>query len=286
MQFVTILRELARFRLLVLAVGLLAVVVGLSNGYRIGLPPSLESRQYQVGIASATALVDTPRSQVVDLGGETGTDVATLSARASLMASLVASSPLKDEIARRAGIAPDQLIASPPATVGPAASPAPHVSGSSISASDPRAHVLRADVPALESGAMPIITVDTQAPEPARAARLADEAVAVLKAHVKSVAGLDRVPEGRRIVLTQLGPARAATVSRGPRALFGLLAAIAVFGLGCGAILGISRLSAAWRRTSDTERVSSEDELLDWDAPADDAFDEAAAFLNDPAFRP
>jgi hypothetical protein len=286
MQLVAILRELWCARLLVLAVGLLALVVGLSTGYRIGFPPGLDSRQYQVGVASATALVDTPSSQIVDLGGETGTDVATLSARASLLASLVTSSPLKDKIARRAGVDPDQLIASPPATVGPAASPAPHVSGASISASHPRAHVLRTDVPALESGAMPLITVDTQAPDAGRAARLADEAVAVLEAHVESVAGLDRVPDARRLVLTQLGPARAATVSRGPRALYGLLAAIGVFGLGCGAILGVSRLSAAWRRTSENESLPSDAALLDWDARADDAFDEAAPFLNDPAFRP
>lgn len=285
MQLVSILRELLRSRLLVVAVALLALVVGLSVGYRIGFPPSLESRHYEVGIASATALVDTPSSHVADLGGKAGTDVATLSARASLLASLVTSSPLKGEIARRAGVALDELIASPPATVGPAASPAPHVSGASISASDPRAHVLRTDVPALGSGAMPIITVDSQAPDERQAARLANEAVAVLKAHVQTVATLDRVPPARRVALTQLGPARAATVTRGPRAIYGLLAALAVLVLGCAAILAVSRLSAAWRRASDDERVTGDAALLDWDLRADDAFEEAAAFLDDRALR-
>ncbi|HEV2874511.1 MAG TPA: hypothetical protein VGW14_05125 [Thermoleophilaceae bacterium] len=286
MDLVAILRDLWRSRLLVITAALLALLVGVSTGYRIGLPPSLESRQHEVGIASATALVDTPSSHVADLGGRTGTDVATLSARASLLASLVTSSPLKGEIARRAGVPLDRLVASPPATVGPAASPAPHVSGASIKASDPRAHVLRTDVPALESGTMPIITVDTQAPDQRQAARLANEAVSVLKAHVESVAALDRVPAARRVAVTQLGPARAATVSRGPRALYGFLIALGVFGLGCAAILGVSRLSTAWRRASDDERMATDAALLDWDAPEDDVFQEAAAFLDDRAVRP
>jgi hypothetical protein len=286
MDLVAILRDLWRFRRLVIAAGLLALLVGLSIGYRIGFPPSLESRQYQVGIASAAALVDTPSSQVVDLGGETGTDPATLSSRASLLASLVTSSPLKDRIARRAGVAADQLITRPPAAAGPAASPAPHVSDASVSASHPRAHVLQTDVPTLESGALPIITVDTQAPDQQRAARLANEAVAVLKAHVDSVAGLDRVPDKRRVVLSQLGPARAATVTRGPRPLYGLLAAIGVFGLACVAILAASWLSTAWRRASDNERLPSDEALLDWDAPSGNGFEDAAAFLEDQAVRP
>ena len=63
------------------------------TAYRISLaPPKLESRQYHVGVASARVLVDTPDSQVVDLNPK-GADA--LSSRASLLANLMASSPVK-----------------------------------------------------------------------------------------------------------------------------------------------------------------------------------------------
>src|SRR4051812_42369202 len=103
MELVAILRLLWRRRAVVAALAVVAVVVGLSAAYRIG-PGGLESRQHDVGIGSVTALVDTPSSLVVDLGGDTGADIGTLSARANLLASLMTSSPIKDEIARRARI--------------------------------------------------------------------------------------------------------------------------------------------------------------------------------------
>ena len=81
-------------------------------------PPSkLESRAYHVGIASTTALLDTPSSQVVDLGdpNDAATNAAgSLPGRAALIASVLTTSPLKDEIAKSAGIDPRTLIAGAP----------------------------------------------------------------------------------------------------------------------------------------------------------------------------
>lgn len=278
MELVAILRLLWRRRGLVITAALLSVLVGISMAYRIGIPPKLESRQYHVGLGSATALVDTPSSQVVDLGGNTGSDVRTLSARASLLASVMTSSPIKDEIASRAGVAPDKLIAVPPSSPG-ASGPAPtSVSGSSVSATDPQANILKASIPSLESGEIPIIAVDTQAPDAEGAARLANEAISVLQSHLQSVAGTDKVPNGRRVVVRQLGPARSATVARGPSRFMAIALMIFVFLVLCASIVGVSALVRGWRRAAEMERYPDDDPAVYGDASAEGVEDGGAPF--------
>ena len=125
-----------------------------------------------------------PSSQIVDLGGKTGADIGTLSARASLLASLMTSSPIKDEIASRAGVSPDELIAVSPAAAAPGAAAA-GASGRPVKTADPKANILTAKIPNLKSGEIPIIAVTTQAPDEDAAARLANESVGVLQAHLR-----------------------------------------------------------------------------------------------------
>jgi hypothetical protein len=263
MELIAILRVLWRHRVLVVAAALLAVIAGSSIAYRLGVPP--ESRQYSVGLGEATALVDTPSSQVVDLGGETSPDIRTLSGRATLLASLMTSSPIKDEIAKRAGADPEKLIAiPPPSDVG--------ITDASAAAAleNPEAIMLKARVPTLESGEIPIIAVETQAPDAAMAAKLADESIAALKDHLQSVAGVDEVPDARRVVVTALGPARANAVQRGPKPTLAIVAALFVFGLGCTAIVGVSALVSGWRQASVMELFDDGDgEDLDFGDPAD-----------------
>jgi hypothetical protein len=255
MEFVAILRLLWRQRLLVTAAGVLALLIGVSMAYRLGLTP--QSRSYQVGVGSVTALVDTPSSQVVDLGGGTGSDVQNLSGRASLLASLMTSSPIKDEIAARAGVAADAFITVPLADGGAAAAGASGDSSGSISPNDRRASILKASIPQLES-TLPIISVRTQAPDAEAAARLANDSIAVLQEHLKSVAGTDKVPTSRRVVVRQLGPARSVTVTRGPGKTMAIAVTIVVFLLACALIVGVSALARGWRSLAELERSSGD----------------------------
>jgi hypothetical protein len=282
MELVTILRQLWRFRLLVAGAALLATLVALSMTYRIGFPPKLESRQYEVGLGSVTALVDTPSSQVVDLGGKTGANIATLSARASLLASLMTSSPIKDEIARRAGVSVDKLIAAPPSSPAAGAGAPSAVSGASVSAADPKANVLRASIPNLESGDIPIIAVDTQAPDAATAARLANASIVVLQAHLETVAGNDRVPLARRVVVRQLGQARSTTVSRGPGKILAIAAALMVFLLACASIVGVSALIRGWRSAAVMERFGDDEMHGPDDAFEPELFEDGVTRLTRP----
>ncbi|MEA2138085.1 MAG: hypothetical protein QOG56_1235 [Solirubrobacteraceae bacterium] len=255
MSAVSVLRELWRRRRLVALGFAIALTAGAFVAYKIGLgvPPTFQGRQYQVGIASAGALVDSPRSQVVDLGtgGRTRADVASLSVRARLLASLMAISPLKDQIALRAGVKPDALVASAP-TEGPTVQPSPLDAGR---VSDEHPDVRRLSV--YVNAALPIITADAQAPTPAEAARISSAAVAELRVYLKSVAASDRVPDARRLVVDPLGPARFATVTRGPRHLLAAVAFLFAFGLWCAAIIAFSELSRGWRDASAAESVAA-----------------------------
>jgi hypothetical protein len=259
MGAVAILRELWRHRVVLLLAVPLAILVGLSVGYRIMFPLKLESRRYDVGIAAATALVDTPSSQVVALGGKGLTDAATLPARAVLLANLLATSPLREDIARRAGVPPRLLIATapPPSDGGGAAAAAQSdrlATGASVGPDDPRASVLKLGTDIT----LPMIAVDARAPDAATAARVANAAVAALKSYLDSVISVEGVPTQRRLVVKQLGPAQSATAHRGPSPLLGVLATIAVLGVVCAGILLIGALARDWRRMTALELLPAE----------------------------
>ena len=82
------------------------MLVGLALTYTVSFPP--ESRKYEVSIATARILVDTPDSQVVDVAPR-GSD--TLGVRANLFANLMIAGKVKAIIARKAGLRPGQLQA-------------------------------------------------------------------------------------------------------------------------------------------------------------------------------
>jgi len=253
MEFVTVLRELWARRVIVAAVAVVALLAGLLVTFQVGFPPELRSRQYDVGVATARALVDTPSSAVVDLGDQDSTAVGMLPGRAALLATVMVSSPVKDDIAKRAGVPADKLIADAAGTTpsGKAAS------ADRVEPVDDR-DAYRLSVQ-FETD-LPILMLSTQAPDAAVAQRIADSAIAVLVEHLQSVAGVEGVPNARRLVVKQLGPARSGMTARGPRRLYGLVLVLFVFGLGCASIIGVSWLQRTWRLAAELESLSQLDE--------------------------
>jgi len=252
MEAVTTLRQLWRNRLLV-AIGLaLALVVGIVMAYRvsIGIPPQFESRRYHVGIASATMLVDSPNSQVVDLSsGQALADVTSLTGRARLLANLLAISPLKERIALRAGIDPRRLVATAPAGETPQANTVNDALD--VPTDDPLATTFSV----VTSEVLPIISVDAQAPTPEVAARISTAAIEELRVYLQTVASNGKVPEARKLVISPLGPARSAAATRGPSSILTLGAMFLVFGLWCLGIVVGSRIARDWREADVRERV-------------------------------
>lgn len=276
MDTVTILRQLWRFRLLVLLVALLALVAGFATSFKLSYP--LESRKYTVGVASARILVDTPNSQVVEVAPE-GSEA--VGARATLLANLMVDGEIKAAIAAKAGLAPDKLIGMGQTT------PAP---GSVDERPGKNSHVLTTEVLTVPNGGwLPIIEVSTQAPDVAQAERLADAAVSGLTDFLDSKAADDAVPNADRLRVGALGVAQAQETTRGPRLLISLAVMIFVFVSGCATILGIAAIVRGLRAGDSAAaavppRPPQRESEPVWSASAQD--EPWPADLPDPAFVP
>jgi hypothetical protein len=251
---VAITRELSRRRLLV-AVGLvLGLVCAIVIAYQVtpGLPPKLDKRQYTVGLASAEILVDSPNSQVIDLGaGRVHTDVDALTTRARLLANLMATSPLKDQIARAARIDPRTFVADAP-SLGPSLKASP------IDARTAGPRTNRMTVYYNES--LPIITATAQAPSVGVAARIASSARSELRRYLGSVAAQDKVPDARRLVVEPLGSPLRGIAQRGRSPVLAGFAALLVLVLWCGGIVLTANFARRWRRAAAEEAMRELDE--------------------------
>jgi hypothetical protein len=274
---IAILRELWRFRRVV-RLGIVVALVGgilITYSVSLGIPPKLESRQYQAGVAGADVLVDSPNSQVVDVGGipsedeGAAIDLGGLSMRARLLASLMSSSPLKDRIARAAGIRPEMLIVVAPAgdDLTPRATPA---TTTKVKPGDRDANVMRLYV----DETLPIITMRVQAPTATTARRLASSALPELQQFLTSVASERSIDDARQLVVSQMGPPTAATVVKGPSKGIGFAVGILILGLWCAATLIIPWFSKTWTAAARLEasQAARAAAALERDEPAE--FDE------------
>jgi hypothetical protein len=247
MRTVTILRTLWRQKILVIGVVLVAAVAAILVGYKVSFPPKLESRKYDVGVASARIFVDTPASQVVDVAPK-GSD--TLGVRANLLANLMVDGEVKTVIARRAGLRTDQLYGMSDTVTGP---PTPTATPSK------RGWMLRTHVVSATDGSwLPIIEVQTQAPNAAAAARLADAAVGGLREYLDSKAAGERVNNASRLRISGLGVAQARNEARGPRMLYSLAAFLVLVGLGFAAIIAGTSLIRDFRKSTTPDPVDAE----------------------------
>jgi hypothetical protein len=293
MAFVTLVRRLLRHKILLALAAVAAIAVGLVMSYKVKGPFDLQSKQYSVGVASARILVDTPSSQIVDLGDPQpdkapAVDIGTLSARAQLLASLMTSSPIKDDIARAAGVEDGTLLT--PSSSGAAGGGGGGLAGD-ISATSPEANILKASVPELSSGSIPIIAVETQAPDADTAAKLADQSVVILRQQLDSLAGTEAIPAARRVTIRELGPARSTTQVRGPSRTLAIAATLGTFLVGCGLILLLQALVDNWRDVTEEERRVGTRRSPAWLTPvtgpyAGDEPDDVAAGDDDEAAEP
>jgi hypothetical protein len=241
MQTVTILRDLWRMRLVLCLIAMVAVVGGYLVAYRPSLPP--EARSYSVGIATAKVLVDTPRSQVVEIlprGYET------LSSRADVLASLMVDGEIKSVIARNANLPVDRIFASSKSPDNPDV--ATTLTARSLALTTSVA--LNSDMSPL-----PIIKVETQAPTIEQAISLANAAVAGLTEYLDVKAVDETIPDRRRIRVRPLGTAQGHQSGRGPGRMMAIMVAVFLFGAGCALALALSAVIRGWRAAVASERT-------------------------------
>lgn len=276
MDAVTILRELWRRRVLVALVALFAALVGFLLAYRVGLPP--EPRKYEVGLATARVLVDTPQSQVIKVDPK-GSD--TLGLRANVLANLMVEGEAKAAIARRAGLRPKKLKAvSTSAATGDVSSTDPDPVSTEFP-DDPDVHMIRTRVIANPDGEqLPIIETDVQAPDAASATKLANATIAGLTDYLDARAAADEdVEERSRLRVSGLGSAQAVVAARGPGRAVAAAAAIFLFVVGCGAILLGSAFLRSWRAAEVSDHAAATDLAPDDIASEDFAFEDLSLDL-------
>jgi len=247
LELVKILRELSRRRRLVGLVLGIALLTGFLLAFRPGVPP--QSRQYQVALASSDILIDTRDSQVVAVGGH-GPDLPTLAGRANLLGNLMTSGPLKDAIAKGAGIPSEMLVVVPPANVStPGVQPVPVTTPASRGVPDADATILNVST----DEPLPILHIVAQAPQTETARRLSAETMVQLRRYLATVATSQDIPAVHQLVVRQFSPPLAETATRGLPRRFALAATIVLILLGCGAIVGGSWFMRSWRQIEEAE---------------------------------
>ena len=253
MNIITPIRELWRRRLLVGVAGVLALLIGVMVAYSVSLmPPKLEKRAYTVGVASSRVFVDTPASQVVEVNPR-GSD--TLAARAQVLSNLMTEGVVKASIAKVAGLSPEQLVGTSDAAGGaPSADANVAVEGS--------AYLLKTHVVTNTAGEqLPIIEIETQAPNAKAAGTLASAAVKGLNEYLDQRATAEDVPAAKRLRVSGLGPPQTRQATRGPGLLLGLTVMVFTFLVGCGLILAGLTFIRGWREADASERLEDADWL-------------------------
>jgi hypothetical protein len=211
--------HLRRRRLLVLLGGVVALAVGF--GVATG---RLAAAPVKPGSATLQTLLRPRGGSPLDL--DPGV-VGGLPARAQLIGDLMAAAPTRTQIERRAGLAPGALTVVTP-NASKIEDPVP-LAVQAITASAPKT----ADVLTVKAdGDSPIITLNAQGLTRAAAVRTVKEAAA----------GLDRLlagpgPQGSGLVVARLGDVAARGPRRPSRLPTAVMAALAVLGLWCAALV-------------------------------------------------
>jgi hypothetical protein len=222
-------RELWHLKVWVVGVAVLAVLAAIATAYKVQpMPPSLEKKSLEFGAAQAEILIDSPRSALADLGRE----FTPLAERAQVFSQFMASTPVKDEIARVVGLPPGAVTAE--ASVASQNLPR--------SATEPgggeRANELVAEgigyklsFEAQES--LPIVSVYAQAPKADQAIELADGAAVGLRRYLSRVEAEQQIPDLRRVRVVALGEAKGGIVNSGANKMVAAIAFLGVLTFGC-----------------------------------------------------
>jgi hypothetical protein len=252
MAFVDTIRQLWQRKFLVGLVFVLAAFAAILTAYQVSIsPPGLHKRTLQVSVASSQILVDSPKSTLVS-GGSTDTFDA-LATRAKIYGQYLSSLEARRQIAKKVGVPPGTI-----ATAGPY-SPETGQTAYEAQPAGERANEL------LKEGAVnrlvftaqegvPILSVSSQAATTERAIALANASFQVLTDYVNSLEAEDK-PVSDGVTLRELGTPQGGTLGSSNGMILMALAFLAVFGLGCAAILIVPGFARRWRALDDVDRA-------------------------------
>ena len=199
-------------------------------------------------------MVDTPRSALTDSRQDTYS-LDALTNRAVLLGNVMASLPVRESIARRAGVPVESLQVVPPLTpkqprVLADAGNERHTSDI-LKANDQYRLFIQANP------TVPVLQIYAQTPSAESAAALANASVDAMQAYLGDLAGSSRTPGTARIQLTQLGRARGVVINEGIQLQVALLAFVLTFGASCATVIFFRRVRDGWRLEALSERTAA-----------------------------
>jgi hypothetical protein len=238
------LRELAHLRGGIALSLLVALVVAVMVTFKVGvLPPSLKSRDLEMGTASTRVLVDTSKSLILDIRYGTG-DFDALTTRADLLGNLMASLPVRDYIARRAHVPADAIRATTPLT--PEFPRPTTADGGAKHQTDLLRSTDQYRLNIQANPTVPVLNIYAQAPTAQAAEQLANGAVDGMRDYLTAVAGRQRISAADRPRLTQLGRAHGSVINHGIHVEVFLLSFVIALVLAAGALTVAGRVRRGW----------------------------------------
>jgi hypothetical protein len=207
-------------------------------------PPGLSHGSPETARAATHLLVDTAHSTVVDLRQETY-DLEGLTNRALLVSNAMASLPVRERIAARAGVSAAAISMTTPLNAE-----YPQSVGGSQPADGSFGSPFEYRLNVLANATVPIVDIDTEAPTEVGAKKLANAAADGLAAYLRTVAKDGATPAGAQVRLIQLGRAQVVPVREGAGIAVALLAFALVFALASATVLFVARVRRGWLATA------------------------------------
>jgi len=253
MQFGRHLRELSRLRAGVIVSTALALLAAVWSVAHVSLlPPRLEPRSVEQATAYTQLVVDTPMSAIVDLRQATS-DIDSLKNRAVLVGNVMASPPVRAQIAGRAGVPAHALQIVTPRT--PNQPRARETADNKKAPTDLARSTEQYRLDIQVNPTVPILDVYAQAPTADAAARLANAAAAGLGDYLDDLGGSERTPDEAQVRLRQLGSARGDVLNDGVALQLAVLTFLFVFAASCAAVVVIGRMRRGWRMAAIAEET-------------------------------
>ena len=228
MELIALLSVLWRQRIAVAVGAVVAIAIGLLF---------LRADRTELGVASMRVILDTPRSQTVDVAP---VGVTTLEWRTGLYADLMADETSRKRIAGAMGIDVDKLVVRSPALSAPLVPiPMPQAAlDAAATVTEPYELAIQALPP------LPIIAIDARAPSREEAGRLASAAADALKAATE----VELTDETQQFVMTEVGPPKTRAVVNGPGRSMAFVVIAVVLCAWCTGITLIAALARSRRR--------------------------------------
>jgi hypothetical protein len=218
-------------------------------------PPGLSPRSLEMATASTHVIVDTPTSALLDLRQDTYS-LEALTNRAILLGNVMASGPVRREIAKRAGIPIERLQISAPLT---RQQPQARVeSGNEKHMSDILASTDQYHLSIQANPTVPMLDLYAQTPKAESAERLANAAVDELSTYLRGLADSEQTPQKDQIQLMQLGRATGAVINGGVHWQVALLAFFLTFAASCATAIFVSRVRQGWRQAAQDEWAATQ----------------------------